>query len=349
MPIPTTTIGAYPKPDYVPIPDWFREESTVAQDPTKALDNCNECHGPQAEELLDRATREVVLEQVRLGVDIPGDGEIRRENYIHYHCRNLAGIDFTCLTPKAMREGQWTVAVPTVTGAIKAAAGFLVRDWRVAQAATEKPVKITLPGPLTIIDSTYNSFYEDERKLAADLATAINYEVCNLAEAGCRWIQIDEPVFARQPDKALAFGIENLERCFYGTPAEVHRTIHICCGYPDRLDNDQFQKAPSQNYFRLAPALDEAALDVISIEDAHRPNDLSLLELFKRQTIILGVIGIARSRIESVEEITARLRQALDYIDKERLVAAPDCGLGLLSRRQVKAKLANMVKAAQLV
>ena len=349
MPILTTTIGAYPKPEYVPIPDWFREESTVAKDPTKALDNCDECHGPQAEELLDRATREVVLEQVRLGIDVPSDGEVRRENYIHYHCRNLEGIDFTSLTRKAMRDGQWMVAVPTITGPIKARAGFLVHDWRIAQAATKKPVKITLPGPLTIIDSTYNSFYEDERKLAADLVTAINNEVYKLAEAGCRWIQIDEPIFAREPDKALAFGIENIERCFYGIQAKVNRAIHICCGYPDRLDSDQYQKAPSQNYFRLAPALDEAALDVISIEDAHRPNDLSLLELFKHQTIILGVIGIARSRIESVEEIASRLRKAIDHIDKERLVAAPDCGLGILSRQQVKAKLANMVKAAQLV
>jgi len=349
MPIRTTTIGAYPKPAYVPIPDWFREESTVAKDPTRALDDCNECHGPQAEELLDRATREVVLEQVQLGIDVPGDGEVRRENYIHYHCRNLEGIDFTSLTRKAMRDGQWSVAVPTITGPIKAGAGFLVRDWRVAQAVTERPVKITLPGPLTIIDSTYNSFYQDERKLAADLATALNKEVCKLVEAGCRWVQVDEPVFARETEKALAFGIENLERCFHGTAAKINRTIHICCGYPDRLDSDQYQKAPPQNYFRLAPALDEAKLDVISIEDAHRPNDLSLLELFKHQTIILGVIGIARSRIEAVEEIASRLKKALAHIDKERLMAAPDCGLGMLSRRQVKAKLANMVKAAQLV
>jgi len=349
MPIRTTTIGVYPKPEYVPIPDWFQGESTVAEDPTKAFDNCDDCQGPQAEELLDRATREVVLEQVQLGIDVPTDGEVRRENYIHYHCRRFEGIDFADLTRKAMRDGQWVVAVPTIVGPVKAGSGFLVRDWRVAQAITEKPVKITLPGPLTIIDSTYNSFYEDERKLAADLATALNSEVRKLAQAGCRWIQIDEPIFARELDKALAFGIENIERCFYGIPAEVNRTIHICCGYPDRLDSDHYQKAPSQNYFRLAPVLDEAALDVISIEDAHQPNDLSLLELFKHQTIILGVIGIARSRIESVEEIASRIGKALDHIDKERLMAAPDCGLGMLSRRQVLAKLANMVTAAQLV
>jgi len=95
MPIRTTTIGAYPKPEYVPVSDWFREESTVAKDPTRALDNCIECQDPGAVELLDRATHEVVREQDQLGIDIPGDGEVRRENYIHYHCRNLDGINFS--------------------------------------------------------------------------------------------------------------------------------------------------------------------------------------------------------------------------------------------------------------
>jgi len=178
MPISTCTIGAYPKPDYVPISDWFREKSTVAKDPTKALDDCIDCQDPQVEEVLDRATREVVLEQAKLGIDVPTDGEVRRENYIHYHCRKLTGVDFAHLTPKDMRDGQWTVAVPTISGPVKAGNGFLVRDWRVAQAVTDNPVKITMPGPMTIIDSTYNSFYEDERKLAVDLATAINRVVC---------------------------------------------------------------------------------------------------------------------------------------------------------------------------
>ncbi len=348
MQIQTTTIGAYPKPDYVPIPDWFQEESTTIKDPTKALDNCSACQGPEADELLDRATREVILEQVQLGIDVPSDGEVRRENYIHYHCRHMEGIDFKHLTRKAMRDGQWVVDVPTIAAPVKAGSDFLVRDWRVAQAVTEHPVKITLPGPLTIIDSTSNAFYVDDRKLAAALAAALNVEVRNLAQAGCRWIQIDEPIFAREPDKALAFGIENIERCFQGVPAAVNRAIHICCGYPDRLDSDRYEKAPTENYFRLAPALDEAALDVVSIEDAHRPNDLSLLELFENRIIILGVIGIARSRIETVEEIASRLRDATEHIDRERLMAAPDCGLGMLSRRQVESKLKNMVEAAKI-
>ena len=351
MAIRTTTIGAYPKPDYVPIPDWFREESTVAKNPTTALDQCVECTRPEMEELLDHATREVIKEQVRLGIDIPTDGEIRRENYIHYHCRHIDGIDFTRLTEKSMRDGQWVVSVPTVTSLVNAKTkqGFLIRDWQVAQAATDRPLKITLPGPMTIMDSVSDEYYADETTLAADLSNALNIEVRLLAEAGCQWIQIDEPIFARNPKSALAYGIENLERCFHGVPRFVNRAVHICCGYPDKVDNDNYMKAPPGHYFKLAPALDEADIDAVSIEDAHRPNDLALLESFKQTAIILGVIGIARSRIESVEEIVVRLRDATEHIDRERLMAAPDCGLGMLTHQQVIAKLKNMVEAARIV
>jgi len=350
MTIRTTTIGAYPKPDYVPIPDWFREDSTLSRDPTAALTQCEDCRDPEVEDLLDRATREVVEEQVRLGIDVPTDGEIRRENYIHYHCRRMDGIDFAHLTEKRMRDGQWVVSVPTITGPVRAGAGrgFLVRDWQVAQAATTKPLKITLPGPMTITDSISDQYYANENTLATDLANALNSEIRCLAEAGCLWIQVDEPVFARKPEDALAYGIENLERCFHGLPPAVNRVTHICCGYPDKVDSQYYFKAPPEHYFRLAPALDAADIDAVSIEDAHRPNDLLLLESFTQTVVILGVIGIARSRIETVDEIAHRLRVASHHIAPERLMAAPDCGLGMLDRMQITAKLNNMVKAARM-
>ncbi len=348
MPILTTTIGAYPKPHYIPIPDWFQQESTTANDPTRALDECESGNGSELVKVLDKGTIEVVREQVALGIDVPTDGEVRRENYIHYNCRNMKGFNFSRLTPKSMRDGQWQVSVPTIDRRVEAGDEFLVRDWQVAQSATDKPVKITIPGPLTIMDSTFDAFYDDEKKLAADLAIAINREILRLTDKGCSWIQIDEPIFARKPDETLAYGIENLERCFHNVPGSVDRSVHICCGYPDRVDSKDYLKASPDSYTRLAPALDEAAIDSISIEDAQQYNDLKLLELFSRTTVILGVVGIARSRIETVEEITLRLQEALIHIDANRLMAAPDCGLGMLSKDQVTAKLKNMVQAAAL-
>jgi 5-methyltetrahydropteroyltriglutamate--homocysteine methyltransferase len=286
---------------------------------------------------------------VAAGIDVPTDGEIRREHYIYYQCRNFAGFDFQRLTRKAMRRGSWTAEVPTVTGKVSAKNPVLVRDWRVAQSVTDRPVKITLPGPLTIIDSTADAAYADEQRLAADLADALNAEIRALSEAGCRWIQVDEPVFAREPEKALTFGIDMLSRCFHGAVPTARRAVHICCGYPSGLDLEFYPKADAGSYFRLADAVDQASIDAVSLEDAHCNNDLRLLEKFRSKIVMLGVIDIARTRIEPVDEIRARLQHALMHIDPERLMPAPDCGLIMLDRSIVLQKLSNLAAAAQSV
>ena len=134
-------------------------------------------------------------------------------------------------------------ALPTVTGKIAARGDhFLDYDYKVAQATCKRPVKITVPGPLTIIDTTANRHYPSERELAFDLADALNREIKALAAAGCRYIQVDEPLFARRVDDALAFGVEALERCFHGLPEQVTRVMHMCCGYPGHLDDENYLK-----------------------------------------------------------------------------------------------------------
>ncbi len=342
----TTTIGAYPKPDAVPIRDWFgKDGGTDTAEPTAGYAETVARHAGTIEAVLDRATRAVVAEQVELGIDIPTDGEIRRENYIHYHCRHLVGIDFEVLSEKQMR-GHYQALLPTITGPLQAGPPFLVRDWQIAQSATRRPVKLTVPGPLTIGDSVADEHYRDARLRGAALADALNVEIRRLADAGCPVIQVDEPVFARKVEDALAFGIEHLERCFHKVAPSTERVVHICCGYPDRLDAEDYPKAPQSAYLELAPTLDEAEIDAVSIEDAHRPNDLGLLERFARTKVLLGVIAIARSRLEEVEEVRGRLIAAQDHIDPDRLLAAPDCGLGFLGRNLTRDKLRVLSEAA---
>ena len=347
MPLLTTTIGSYPKPDYTPVPGWFDFGGRHRAKPTEAYSAFLKNTPKDAKVTLDRATREVVQEQAAIGIDIPTDGEIRREHYIYYHLRHLQGFDFDRLTVNVMRDGAWKAEIPTVVGPLAAGPEFLVRDWQKAQAVTDRQIKITVPGPLTIMDSTADEHYRDERKLAFALADALNVEIRRLAEAGCSWIQVDEPVFARRPDRALDYGVEALGRCFAGVPAPVNRAVHICCGYPTGLDQEDYPKADRQSYFALADAIEDAPVDAVSIEDAHRHNDLKLLERFRSTKVILGVIGIARTRIEPVEEISARLAQALQHIDAERLIAGPDCGLIMLDRPTATAKLRNLVAAAK--
>ena len=202
---------------------------------------------------------------------------------------------------------------------------------------------------MTISDTTADEFYGDPRRLGQDLADALNQEVLALARAGCRHIQIDEPLFSRKPDEALDYGIENLQRAVHACPDDVTRTMHMCCGYPDRLDHPNYPKAPLESYQRLAESVEQSVFDAVSIEDAHRHNDLSMLETYQTTTIILGVITIAATRVESVEEIRTRLAEALAHIDASRLMAAPDCGLGLLGRELTKRKLRNLCEAAHSI
>jgi 5-methyltetrahydropteroyltriglutamate--homocysteine methyltransferase len=351
MGIRTTCIGAYPKPDYINIANWSESESAAAADPEARGFTYVSGEAVQvSDELLDRATREAVQDQVACGIDIPTDGEQRRENYIHYHCRHFNGLDFDLLTNKIHRNGAAIADLPTVTGKIEASGEhFLDRDYEIAQSCTDHPVKITVPGPVTIIDTTANTCYKSERELAFDLAAALNVEILALAAAGCRHIQVDEPLFVRNLDYALDFGVECLERCFDGVPADVQRIMHMCCGYPGHLDDENYLKADPAIYGLLAKSLDESSIDQISIEDAHCHNDLGLLERFLNSTVILGGVAIANSRVETMEEIAARLSEALQHIDRERLVAAPDCGLMMLDRELAMSKMKNLSQAAQSV
>jgi len=344
----TTTIGSYPQPKYVPLNSWFQSN----MDPSESIIKYNEFlknNDNRTESLLRRAIREVIRDQVELGIDVLTDGEIRRENYIHYHCRHLNGIDFYNLSERSMRDEAYKTKLPTITKKITTKDHFLAKDWEIAQSFTDRPVKMTIPGPMTIADTLTNQYYTNDQSLVEDIANAINWEIKALAKARCKYIQVDEPVFAREPEKAIAYGIDNLDRCFHEIPKEVVREVHTCCGYPEKLDQDDYKKADPSAYFRIAPALEESTIQVVSIEDAHRHNNLELLELYKTTSVILGVVAIAQTRIESIEEIEARLADALYHIDEDRLIAGPDCGLGMLKRNTAKAKLKNLVSAARSI
>merc|ERR1719223_2160962 len=202
--------------------------------------------------------------------------------------------------------------------------------------------------------STFDGFYNDEEKLAMDLAKIVNKHVLELAAAGCKLIQVDEPLFARKPKEALEYGIDCLDQCFNGCPAGVEKQMHMCCGYPGHVDQVDYLKADPTAYCQIAPKLDKSSIDAVSIEDAWCRNNLSeLLPLFTQKKVILGTMNVSSSRVETVEEMQARLTEALEFIDAERLIVASESALALLDgpkfRPLLNLKLANMCKAAKCV
>ena len=345
----TTVIGAFPKPKYLKITDWFAADggTDTAHPTSKYLEEISKM-GKEAETIFMKATEEVIHDQIECGIDIITDGELRRENYIHYHCRHLSGIDFKNLTEKSARTGNYNCWLPTIVNKIEARESFLEYDYLKAQKISTKPIKITIPGPMTISDTIANNYYKSENQLGTDLAIAINTEIKRLVKAGCKYIQIDEPLFARKPNDALSYGIDNLQKCFDGiNNVEVDKIVHICCGYPDKIDVINYPKAPLDSYKKIAQSLDDSIIDSVSIEDAHRYNDLTLLKDYKYTKVIFGLIKIASSKIETVEEVESRIQEALKFIPKEQLIAAPDCGLGHLSRELAMEKLKIMSLAAK--
>ena len=364
MGIKTTVIGAFPKPEYLDgiVRDWFNSlDSTETFNLTCSSSEKSSLEDD--EKILDRATREVIAEQINMGIDLPTDGEIRRENYIHYLCRFITGITFDTLHKKHSRKSTKTQEfacygfVPIIVGPVSLSDRLdVVKEWKLSQQHCTNlggsKLKYTLPGPMTIIDSVADTFYKNNRKLGEDLSRILRECVLKLVDAGCTDIQIDEPLIVRQVDDALEWGIELVNNIVLDLPNNVSTTIHICCGYPKYMDQSDYLKADKDAYLCIAPSLAQTSFTAISIEDAHNHNDFEkLLPLFKDKIIVLGCVTIAQSNIETVEQITQRIEEALKYIDKNRLIISPDCGLGFFQKQWrylLYEKLKNMVAAARL-
>ena len=348
--IPTTTIGSFPKPTYLPIRDWFdsaREKDGMnTEKTTLEFTRYQKERSHHDEELFLKAAKDIINMQENAGIDIVTDGEVRRENYVHYHCRHLNGFDFQTLEHRIVRGGAYQTKLPAIRSKIKHVGNYYAaHDFSSSQSMTNKPVKFTLPGPLTMMDTNADCFYNNRINLNIDLADTLNKEISQLVESGCKYIQIDEPLFARQVEDAISFGIDGIERCFHKIPDSVTKIVHICCGYTDKLDDENYIKADPKSYLALANDLNTMKIDQISIEDAHFKNDLALLDKLANKKIIFGVLNVTRSRIESTEEIRLRISEVLNHIDRERLIVSPDCGLGLLSASQAEQKLQAMCRA----
>jgi len=363
MPLDTTTIGSYRKDlDRNPYQDWFSDPNMDILNAQAAWKAVQDMDPDRLERLMIIETTRMITAQTIAGIDIPTDGEARRISYVHYPCQHMGGIDMDDMTRVTARDGKWYGYVPTIKGEITHQdEHYLPHDYEVAKDVTNKPIKITSAGPMTIADSLADKSYGADPlankgrgndkywNLVKDLAVALNWELRALADAGCPYIQIDEPVFARYPDRALHRGFETLEMVLEGIPAQNTKVLHLCCGYPLALDDETYEKADNNAYRRLADAIERSSVQQVSLEHAHFPMDLSVLRQFEDTQVILGMVAVAKSRVEEVEEIKWKLQEARHYIDADRLLAAPDCGLGFLPHERAQQKLRNMAEAAHSI
>jgi 5-methyltetrahydropteroyltriglutamate--homocysteine methyltransferase len=307
--------------------------------------------GDQLREGQDDAVRLALADQEEAGIDIVTDGEQRRRHYIWGFLAGLTGIDTDRLGTKLARGGRYSqsTTVARIVGDVTWPGPVLVDAVRFARAHTTRPLKVTLPGPMTTVDSLLDEHYgEDEPALAMRFAALLNQEARILAEAGADIIQFDEPCFNIYLDKVQVWGIEALERCIDGVRART--AVHICYGYgvPQVLAW-KGQNQDWGHYGVTLPLLARSHIGGVSVECAASGVDVSVLASLKDKDVMVGVIDVGTEDVESAEVVADRIRRALPYVPAERLFPCTDCGLVPRSRAAARGKLKALAAGAALV
>lgn len=332
--LPTSTAGSLPKPV------WLAEPETLWS-PWKLQD----------EALIDGkqdALRVALQEQRQAGIDIVSDGEQTRQHFVTTFIEHLNGVDFEKRETVKIRD-RYDASVPTVVGPVSRQKPVFVEDAKFLRQQTDQPIKWALPGPMTMVDTLYDAHYKSREKLAWEFAKALNEEAKELAAAGVDIIQFDEPAFNVFFDEVNDWGIACLERAIEGLNCET--VVHICYGYGIKANTDWKKTLGSEwrQYEEVFPKLQQSNIDMISLECHNSRVPIELLELIRGKKVLVGAIDVASDRIETPEEVAATLREALNYVDADKLYPCTNCGMAPLSREVARGKLNALRAGAEIV
>lgn len=344
----SVTVGSLPKPTSI-YPKSGRELlDGMGYDFRAQFSSAHQSHST-----LDKAVDEALAYQAEAGLDIVTDGEERRGHYVLDVLAGLNGIDMSKRKPTAIRGGTVTRELPVVSSAVSYSGPTCVtEEFLYAKNHAKGMLKVGLPGPMTVADCVNNEYYNgDKRQLAFAYASAIRSEVSTLVAAGCSIIQFDDPVLLRYPAEAKKWGLLALQECFKGFENQATFVVHICCGYPDKpLETKGVDYKANAGYYRYVLSwLADSTLDIISIEGAQSNIDVSVLDAAGNKAIMLGVLDVGDEHVETVNELVVRGKEALQYIPKDQLILAPDCGMLELSLSATKQKLQNLAAAVDSI
>ncbi|HEX2197548.1 MAG TPA: methionine synthase [Burkholderiales bacterium] len=330
----TTIAGSLPKPG------WLAE--------TRKLWPAWRATGPE----LERAKRDATLlwlkEQEDAGLDIVTDGEQSRQHFVHGFLEFVEGIDFSRKVKMGIRNNRYDAMVPVVTGPLKLKGRVHQAEARFARRHTERQLKITLPGPMTIVDTIADEHYGDKVKLAMAFAGLLNQEARALEKDGVDVIQFDEPAFNVYMDDVKRWGVKALERAAQGL--ECTTVVHICYGYGIQANVDWKNTLGGEwrQYEEIFPALAKSSIDQISLECINSRVPIELLRLLKGKDVLLGVIDVATDTIETPQQVAQTIRKALRYVPRQHLFPCTNCGMAPMDRDIALAKLKALTAGAAL-
>jgi 5-methyltetrahydropteroyltriglutamate--homocysteine methyltransferase len=330
----TTIAGSLPKPSWLAEPGKLWPQWKLAG------------------EALDEAKRDATLvwlkTQEDAGIDVVGDGEQSRQHFVHGFLESVEGLDFQHKVKMGIRNNRYEAMVPVVVGAVRLRGRVHSTEAQVARAHTSRKLKITMPGPMTMVDTVSDSHYRDKAKLAMAMAELLNQEARALEAQGVDVIQFDEPAFNVYMDDVKRWGIEALHRAIEGLKCRT--AVHICYGYGIQANIDWKNSLGSQwrQYEEIFPALAKSRLDQVSVECMHSHVPMSLLKLLAGKDVLVGAIDVATDRVETAEEVAGLIAEAAKYVPRENILACTNCGMAPMKREVAVAKLRALSAGAAL-
>ena len=331
----TTIAGSLPRPD------WLAEPET--------LKGAWKLSGAELEDGKRRAAAEWLRLEEEAGIDIVTDGEQFRAHFVHGFLEKIDGIDWNKKTVMGIRDNRYDLEVPTVTRQLSRPAPVHLEEVRFTRAQTGRRLKFTLPGPMTICDTIADEHYGSRPEMAMAFAEILNAEAKDLVAAGVDVIQFDEPAFNVFIDDVNEWGIATLNRAVEGLACAT--AVHVCYGYgiEENLRWKETLGGEWRQYDAIFPAINESAVDQVSLEcaDSHVP--MSLIAHLKDKEVMVGAVAVTPDRVESPEEVAATIREAMGYVDAERILPCTNCGMAPIPYDVAAGKLRALAAGAALV
>jgi len=335
---PTAIAGSLPKPA------WLAE--------TQKLWPQWKAQGAELIEAKGDATLLWVKTQEDLGLDVIGDGEQARQHFVHGFLEQVEGIDFENKVTMGIRNNRYDAQVPQVVGPLRLKGRVHALEARIARAHTQRTLKFTLPGPMTIVDTVADRFYGGDRegkiKMAFAFAELLNQEALALQADGVDIIQFDEPAFNVYMEDAADWGVQALERAALGLTCKT--AVHICYGYGIAANMDWKNTLGHEwrQYEKVFPALAKSSIQQVSLECFHSHVPMDLMALLAGKEVMVGVIDVASDVVETPEEVADTIGRALQFVPKMKLIACTNCGMAPMNREIALRKLEALAQGAAL-
>ncbi|GAC1299821.1 MAG: methionine synthase [Vulcanimicrobiaceae bacterium] len=334
MRFPTTIAGSLPKPAWLADPEQLWPSWHLAGDALRVAQH--------------DATRVALFEQQRAGIDVVTDGEQSRRHFVHGFAGALDGVDTAKIVRRGIRGDRYEADCPTIVGPVRRVRAVHADEMRFARDATARRLKITLPGPMTIVDTLSDAHYGSRAKAAFAFAHALREEIHDLVALGVEVVQIDEPAFNVYFDEVEAWGIAALDAALAGAGCET--VVHVCYGYgvPANVAWKSGLGEEWNQYGHLFPLLAQSAVDAVSFELAGSQVPAHVLGALGEKRAVVGVIDVATDRIETPEEVAATIAVARRYLPDERISCSTNCGMAPMPRAVAYGKLRALGAGAVL-